>query len=306
LLSDEQQISDETANSKIELFDNSIDNEGQKETTIAMTTPQVREAEETIKPMAENGDKSFISEKISDPKTQNFGEQQTQSSTNVLIAKQGPPKRKATVDGQAAPPIRPATASQKNKIDPEKETYIMITEQDVIPNGITSTASSLGDYAKNLLDNNNNKFGGLVKKILETNEQLTSESVNLMELHATTSIAKEKMQTKKHVESIKENIQRLCMNVAPLGRTLDFFQEDLDSMAKEFNFWKETAKNHNLKLEQLKSDDDKFKDPSEGRISRLDEEIKAYKKKIDEAKIKITDNEEKIMGLMKNIIVGRQ
>ena len=43
---------------------------------------------------------------------------------------------------------------------------------------------------------------------------------------------------------MRDAIQTLCKNADPLGRTMDYVQEDLDSMRAEFNLWKqEVTKN---------------------------------------------------------------
>ena len=40
---------------------------------------------------------------------------------------------------------------------------------------------------------------------------------------------------------MKKAIQILCQSTNPLGKSIDFVTDDIDSMSKEFEFWKKEA-----------------------------------------------------------------
>jgi len=40
------------------------------------------------------------------------------------------------------------------------------------------------------------------------------------------------------VEGIKKLVQSLCQNTNPLGKSLEFLNDDIDSMNKENEYWK--------------------------------------------------------------------
>ena len=40
------------------------------------------------------------------------------------------------------------------------------------------------------------------------------------------------------IEFMRSSIQALCQSTNPLGKSIDFVTEDIDSMTKEFEFWK--------------------------------------------------------------------
>ena len=61
------------------------------------------------------------------------------------------------------------------------------------------------------------------------------------------SKVKERQLMLKEIEKIRSLIQGTTRNINPLGKTLDFLQEDMDSMLKEMNMWAEETK-HNRKL----------------------------------------------------------
>lgn len=50
------------------------------------------------------------------------------------------------------------------------------------------------------------------------------------------------------MDSLRESIQKLTRSVNPLGKLLDFLQEDIDSMQRELSVWKETNRQTNLEL----------------------------------------------------------
>lgn len=50
------------------------------------------------------------------------------------------------------------------------------------------------------------------------------------------------------MDSLRESIQKLTRSVNPLGKLLDFLQEDIDSMQRELSVWKETNRQTNFEL----------------------------------------------------------
>lgn len=40
------------------------------------------------------------------------------------------------------------------------------------------------------------------------------------------------------MEAIKKLVQSLCQNTNPLGKSLEFLNDDIDSMNKENDYWK--------------------------------------------------------------------
>ena len=56
----------------------------------------------------------------------------------------------------------------------------------------------------------------------------------------------------KQIEHLKDLIQKLVRSVNPMGKLMDFVQEDIDSMQREFTKWSEIYKQatSDLKKEQ--------------------------------------------------------
>jgi hypothetical protein len=54
------------------------------------------------------------------------------------------------------------------------------------------------------------------------------------------------------MDELRLGVQQLCQNIAPLGATMDYFREDLDSMNKELEMWQMESKKYRKQLENEK------------------------------------------------------
>jgi TRAF3-interacting protein 1 len=57
----------------------------------------------------------------------------------------------------------------------------------------------------------------------------------------------------KQIEHLKDLIQKLVRSANPMGKLMDFVQEDIDSMQREFTKWNDIYKQStiDLKKEQM-------------------------------------------------------
>ena len=49
---------------------------------------------------------------------------------------------------------------------------------------------------------------------------------------------------------MKKAIQILCQSTNPLGKSIDFVTDDIDSMSKEYEYWRKEASSCQSKLEE--------------------------------------------------------
>lgn len=118
---------------------------------------------------------------------------------------------------------------------------------------------------------NEDEQGKLVQQILETEKNfegalgMETKKTEIVSLLKTLRVSVEifnifqefdesKTQTNiKQIEHLKDLIQKLVRSVNPMGKLMDFVQEDLDSMQREFTKWNEIYKQAttDLKKEQL-------------------------------------------------------
>lgn len=54
--------------------------------------------------------------------------------------------------------------------------------------------------------------------------------------------------TEQDIEFMKKAIQVLCQSTNPLGKSIDFVTDDIDSMSKEFEYWKKESQSCSQKL----------------------------------------------------------
>lgn len=52
------------------------------------------------------------------------------------------------------------------------------------------------------------------------------------------------------IEFMKKAIQILCQSTNPLGKSIDFVTDDIDSMSKEYDYWKRESQACQSKLEE--------------------------------------------------------
>lgn len=54
--------------------------------------------------------------------------------------------------------------------------------------------------------------------------------------------------TEQDIEFMKKAIQVLCQSTNPLGKSIDFVTDDIDSMSKEYDYWKKESVTCSQKL----------------------------------------------------------
>ena len=61
---------------------------------------------------------------------------------------------------------------------------------------------------------------------------------------------KERELVQKEIDKLRHSIQTLTRSANPLGKIMDFVQEDLDSMQKEWEMWKKEHRENTLALQR--------------------------------------------------------
>ena len=56
--------------------------------------------------------------------------------------------------------------------------------------------------------------------------------------------------TEQDIEFMRQAIQILCRSTNPLGKSIDFVTDDVDSMSKEYEHWRKEAITCNQQLEE--------------------------------------------------------
>ena len=115
-----------------------------------------------------------------------------------------------------------------NKMQEQKEIDLSLTQ--------TTEKADLSD----------GQHGGLVNKILQTKRDF--EGKDSVEKNVKTVTSASVGTT--DIIALRESIQLLCQSTNPLGKTMDYLQEDADAMNTELAHWKK----ENAKYEKLAQD----------------------------------------------------
>ncbi|KAK6098117.1 hypothetical protein MT418_002175 [Batrachochytrium dendrobatidis] len=146
------------------------------------------------------------------------------------------------------------------------------------------------------------KHGGLVQRILQTKKNLEGELEDTTIKRDTAATPKDpKSKAIKDIGQLRESIQLLCQSTNPLGKTMDYMQEDVDSMNKEFDEWRLQSQSFKVIYEaEAKSTLDSLK-PLELQLKTIEESIELQYEKIATVKATIIQNDVSIQKILKAI-----
>uniref|UniRef100_A0A8D0E617 TRAF3-interacting protein 1 n=1 Tax=Salvator merianae TaxID=96440 RepID=A0A8D0E617_SALMN len=150
------------------------------------------------------------------------------------------------------------------------------------------------------------KHGGLVKRILETKKdyelsQLPKSAEKEKPLMSEAARKKEKDLVAKEIEKFRGSIQALCRSTLPLGKIMDYIQEDVDAMQNELQMWRNENKQLEEALRKEQEITDSVLEPLKAQLAELDQLIKDEQDKICAKTATILRNEEKIQKVVHNI-----
>ncbi|KAJ8253079.1 hypothetical protein GJAV_G00208870 [Gymnothorax javanicus] len=151
------------------------------------------------------------------------------------------------------------------------------------------------------------KHGGLVKKILETkkNYETSPSSPKSKEQGRTvvseSSQQKERELVSREMERLRSSIQTVCRSALPLGKIMDYIQEDMDSMQNELQIWRRENQEHAQALLQEQRVTDAIVEPLKAELGELEQLINDQQDKICAIKSNILRNEEKIQKMLSSI-----
>lgn len=141
--------------------------------------------------------------------------------------------------------------------------------------------------------------GSLVKQLEETKKELEGDQSNVK------SDAKEEMVARlanRDIEKLRINIQTVSRLANPLGRILDYVQEDVDSMLSELTTWEEEYKKNLEKYEKEKHLINEDLIPLKNQLDQLDLDITHQLDRISTSKANILKNEEKIKKMVRIVV----
>lgn len=105
------------------------------------------------------------------------------------------------------------------------------------------------------------------------------------------------------IEHMRKAIQSLCQSTNPLGKSIDFVTEDIDSMIKEYDHWKLDYAESQSKLEEQQRITEQTIQPLQDvELAQLEEKIREEKSKIQNIRSQIIRNDNTIQNLLQSVI----
>ncbi|XP_067459216.1 TRAF3-interacting protein 1 isoform X1 [Thunnus thynnus] len=153
--------------------------------------------------------------------------------------------------------------------------------------------------------NGEEKHGGLVKKILETKKdyEVSPSSPKSKDQNLVSEAARKKERdlVTREIERLRSSIQTVCRSTLPLGKIMDYIQEDMDAMQAELHTWRRENKEHAQALLQEQRATDRAVEPLKAELAELEQLIKDQQDKICAVRSNILKNEEKIQKMVTGI-----
>lgn len=213
-------------------------------------------------------------------------------------ARPAPPRPKQ--EGvEAEPAMRLGAGAPTNLIvdnekasDDEDENFLV--EESAPPPPSSEPASSHAEPEDDA------EHGALVKKMLESKkeaEQQQQQPTKKTEIErpamSDAQRRKQRELVAKEIERLQSSIQSLTRSANPLGKIMDYVQEDLDSMQKELDRWRTENKEHALALRRERNVTDRAIEPLKAQLADLDRAITDQLDLIAATKSNILRNDQK-------------
>ncbi|CAG0889732.1 unnamed protein product [Darwinula stevensoni] len=151
------------------------------------------------------------------------------------------------------------------------------------------------------------QHGVLVSEILHAKSELeapTNDKAHIeieRDEYSDTNRRREREMVMKEVTGLRASIQNLTRQANPLGKLMDFIQEDLDSMTRELKQWTDEYQRLSLDLNREQATTEGSLEPLRGFLAELEQGIEDQLDKIGAVKSKILRNEERIHKMLQGI-----
>ncbi|XP_055617283.1 TRAF3-interacting protein 1 [Toxorhynchites rutilus septentrionalis] len=181
-------------------------------------------------------------------------------------------------------------------LDDDGENLIVIEDPSQPEEVYSESGTKLGDVQEG------QEQGHLVQQILETQKEFSNipggdvnaEVAKKSDIEWTSN---QRQSSARQMEAMRESIQKLTRSVNPLGKLMDFLQEDIDSMERELGSWQQLYGNGMVDLNKERSMNENAIEPLKHQLAQIETNIKEYSEMIDITRASILQNEQKIERL---------
>ena len=103
------------------------------------------------------------------------------------------------------------------------------------------------------------------------------------------------------LSELKQYIQKITQNSNPLGKLVEFIDDDLDNMNKECRKWQDIYREASEKLEKAEMETEKEHQDYYTKLMELDEQIFEQDSKVKALKSQVLKNNAKVQGILNRI-----
>ena len=100
-------------------------------------------------------------------------------------------------------------------------------------------------------------------------------------------------------------IQSICQNTAPLGKSIEFIQDDIEAMNRELTGWRKQYNSSKAKTQQELKLTEEALLPVHDKIREVEEQIIDQKAKIQTTKAQILKNDSIIHDLLMSVVTTK-
>lgn len=108
------------------------------------------------------------------------------------------------------------------------------------------------------------------------------------------------------IEFMKKAIQVLCQSTNPLGKSIDFVTDDIDSMNKEFEYWRKESNSCLVSLAEQQKITEEVIQPLQDQLAELEEKIRDQTAKVNSTKSQIIRNDLTVQNLLYSVITQQR
>ena len=113
---------------------------------------------------------------------------------------------------------------------------------------------------------------------------------------------KEKESSQNELQKLRQAIQAVCRSTNPLGKTMDYIQEDLDSMIRELEFWQKETQVQKQKMNEEQQKTEQELKTAQGQLLEVDQQIQDKIEKINSVKSSILHQDMILENLLRNVV----
>eukprot|EP00658_Telonema_sp_P-2_P063978 TRINITY_DN5284_c0_g1_i1.p1 TRINITY_DN5284_c0_g1~~TRINITY_DN5284_c0_g1_i1.p1 ORF type:complete len:523 (+),score=198.94 TRINITY_DN5284_c0_g1_i1:163-1731(+) len=111
-----------------------------------------------------------------------------------------------------------------------------------------------------------------------------------------------KKSSENNVGQLREEIQVLCQAANPLGKCIEYIQEDMENMEKEYRMWKADSQTYSVKLDAQANNTESSLVPLQQELGDQTEKMQTLAAQINRVKASILHNDMTIHNLLRGVV----